>query len=193
MQRILGILVLSAIGIQMYWSFCSVVNDWRKPYSGSLAVAQYLKQVGADHQKIYSYHFHSVAILAYFDHNIFANQTYNQGKSFWIQSTGNLLDYVLPTVARDQPDWIILPHGIRGPILPEARYISACGYSDAIRFPGQRFYKDGVLQPETYFVYHRLPDALKTPEARAKCQAAWMVLYKRRRIDFASMPSATGP
>jgi hypothetical protein len=192
-QRIFAIFVMTAVAIQVYWSFCSVYNDWRKPYSGSLAAAEYIKKMGADKQKIYSYHFHSVAILAYFDHNIFANQVYNGGKSFWIQSTGNLLDYVMPTVARDQPDWIILPHGIRGNIMPEARYISACGYSDAVRFTGQRFYKDGMLQPETYFIYHRLPGALSTPEARAKCDAAWQTLYKRRRIDYSNMPSATGP
>ena len=67
-------LVLGALfGMQTVWTVSAWRHDYEAPYSGAKDAAIYLKQVGADHARIFGFCYPMVAIQAYFDHSIFAN------------------------------------------------------------------------------------------------------------------------
>lgn len=77
--------------VQIRWTIISVNNDIHKPYSGALAAANFLRSRG-HYQNVYGAHFHSVALLPYFDHNIFANQP---SHGYWAWSKKDVSDSTL--------------------------------------------------------------------------------------------------
>lgn len=67
---------------QTTWSWSAVRSDWSLPYSGARDAAQYLKSAGADRDSIDGFDYKIIAILPYFESNIFANVRPRSGAPF---------------------------------------------------------------------------------------------------------------
>jgi hypothetical protein len=138
--------------IQIQWGLTAYRNDYQRTYSAAQAVAEYLKGKAPRTSSIYATGFHSVAILPYFPHNIFANYEQRYAASFWDWSRQNTLRGRLEPMLLDSPDIIV--HGIKTRFNTEAP--SLPGYL-ATKFTGHIFWKDRVFEEDSYIVYEKIP------------------------------------
>jgi hypothetical protein len=143
-------LVLGAMfAIQTAWAVSAWRHDFSTPYSGSKDAAIYLKQVGADHERIFGFCYPMVAIQAYFDHSIFANwptaylhATKDEEAGACVLDGKSSYDYLVTPVQQGDKD-------------PYAVAILARGYVPVHVSPGRVFFKQGVQMTETFIIYRR--------------------------------------
>lgn len=155
-------LMLALCAVNIWDAVVSVTRDYRYPYSGAEDAANYLKSVGADRVPVFGYLFGTVAVQAYFDHNILTNMP----SAYFHQGTplkGITLD--ADEVMKVGPEYILaysnapdLLVKMNGPTFTSLGY-ELVHFSD-----GYYMYKRGVYQRETYFIFRRVrPGALRTP------------------------------
>jgi len=148
----LSLVCLFAVNI---WDSAVVIRrEYLYPYSGGQDAAKYLKSIGADRGSVFGFLFGTVAVQAYFDHNIFANvptSYFHQGLPF----TGNQLD--VDQLRRINPDYLVvysvdpqLMLDTNGPIW------ASLGYQMVHFSDGYYLYKRRVYERETYFIYRRV-------------------------------------
>lgn len=154
------LICLCAVNI---WDAAVVVRrEYLYPYSGGKDAAEYLKSVEADHDRVFGYLFGIVAVQAYFDHNIFANQPtayFHLG----LRQSGTSLD--VEEVQRIRPEYLVAysidPQQLmntNGPVF------AALGYEMVHFSDGYYLYKRSVYQRETYLIFRRVtPAAAQTP------------------------------
>jgi hypothetical protein len=157
----------SVLIVQMKWAFVAYSNDYRSPYSAAWAVASYLKYEARPRATLYASGFSSIAILPYFDENIFTNYQPRYGGSFWDWSRSNRLEGDPHRLVLDAPDTIVL--GIKDRLHNEAPVLP--GYAST-KFKGSIFWKDRIFEEDSYVVYQKI---IWNPEPE----------YKRRRFNSA--------
>jgi hypothetical protein len=143
-------LVLGAMfAIQTVWAVSAWRHDFSAPYSGSKDAAIYLKQVGADHERIFGFCYPMVAIQAYFDRSIFANWP-----TAYLHATKN--EEAGACVLEPQPnyDYLVTPV-LQGDEDPYAAAIRSRGYVPVHVSPGRAFFKQGIWITETFVIYRR--------------------------------------
>ncbi len=157
------------VGAQTIWSASSVRYDLNRSYSGSVALARYIKAHG-DGRTIYLASFTprsfveknvspswggfpALAVQPYFDRNVFAN--YHDGKkaSFWEWKQENGLDPHSPTkIVAAKPDWVVLNVKFRGSPKQPKRFP---GYRVRASFPGALAFKTSTFEREAFLLLER--------------------------------------
>lgn len=147
--------VLVVLGFHVSWAVNAFRYDFSSPYSGSRAVAAYIKANHLEHESIYATSFHAISILPYFSHNIFNNYHDKQGPSYWDLTTHNHSVQAINLVYDAQPDVIIL--GVKFPdqyvflhfhnLFPGYRYIGV--------FPGEIYWKTGRLELDSFVMWRK--------------------------------------
>src|SRR5262249_39581707 len=86
-QRFLRPVLVVAVGVvlavQLVWAAASLTHDYQFSYSGSKAVAEFLRSRGLDGRPIYATSFHSIAVLPYFPDSRFANFNGGAVPCYW--------------------------------------------------------------------------------------------------------------
>ena len=143
-------LVLGALfGMQTVWTVSAWRHDYEAPYAGAKDAAIYLKQVGADHARIFGFCYPMVAIQAYFDHSIFANwptaylhATKDEEAGACVMDGKTSYDYLVTPVQQGDED-------------PYAAALGARGYVPVHVSFGRTFFKQGLWKTETFTIYRR--------------------------------------
>jgi hypothetical protein len=171
-QVLLLVAIVPLLALHVTWSVRSFVYDVRSPYSGSRELAAFLR----DHPRargavVYGTGFASFAVMPYLDHNPFAN--YNDGELpvYWPWSTKSSLLVDPERIVARGPDLVVLTIKFPGATDQLARYP---GYRLLASFPGHIWWKDRILEPDTYVVLERVgrsepppPAALRPPAGSA--------------------------
>jgi hypothetical protein len=144
--------VLLVAGVQIVWSVRSIRFDFGNSYSGSRQLAQYLRQNHLDESSIFAYGFKSISVLPYFQSNIFDNYHSGHSPSFWLWSKRNDLDRDLVTLSVARPQSVVLSvvnDADPGLIALRIKLMEA-GYQLVRRFDGSLYWKDRVLEGDSY-------------------------------------------
>lgn len=131
----------------------AIRHEQQYPYSGAEDAVKYLRAVGADRWPMFGLLHGVVAIQAYFDHNIFANNPqayFHHG----LPLSTTILD--IPELNRVKPEFIVAYSDDPQTMMQYgAREVTAVGY-DLVHFSdGYYLYKEGVFERETYFIFRR--------------------------------------
>jgi hypothetical protein len=149
----LGALLMTAF-VHVWWAVDSSWNDWRYPYSGTRAAAQYLHEHGIDRERIHVFKFSTIAILPYLDHNPFANVAPFMPGEFWVWKKAAYADQSPQGIVKGDPRWLLVGAQLRPG--EEPRFAPAIpGYKSVVIFPGYMFWKDSFVQTDTYYLYRR--------------------------------------
>jgi len=152
----------------------SIVDTWRSyrfdisyPYSGSTAAADFIKEHRLDRARLFGAGFSCLAIEPYFDHNVFANYQTSGRFAFWDWSTRAPWFYqpaylLKPNELRawqqaqiaQKPDFFLTSMKLRHDAI-YAEMLIAAGYKEIARFPGGLFWKDHVMERETFRLFAR--------------------------------------
>jgi hypothetical protein len=143
---------------QIYSSARSISYDVGNPYSGSKAVAKYLQSQDLPNRRVSASGYEAMSIQPYFTHNIFSNYHGGQNPAFWLWSTTNSFPQLMSSVPPDRPDLLVVAlrteeqrdaaaHLVRS--LPQAGYVVGGWFS------GQLYWKNSVLEPESFLVARR--------------------------------------
>ncbi len=144
--------ILTVCVVQMAWTASAVRHDYNLPYSGSKALASYIKQHNLDQANLFATGFATVALLPYFETNIFANYHNRQKPAFWIWSKANDMIEDPRRIEEMQPDYVIMT--IKAPggesfmqLLPSYRQVAV--------FEGLLYWKTFALEPDYYILLER--------------------------------------
>jgi hypothetical protein len=147
------LLCLSFVNI---WDASVVIKrDYLYPYCGAEDAANYLKLVEADRATMFGFGFGISAVQAYFDHRIMANiptsYTHNglPGYGFSLN---------VDELKRVKPEYIVGFSVDPQRMLDfDGPMFSSLGYELVHFSDGYYFYKRGIYERETYFIFRRMP------------------------------------
>lgn len=139
--------------IQIRWTVISVRNDIREPYAGAKATAIYLRsQMGQ--WTIYGARYPSIAVLPYFNHNIFVNQS---SHSYWAWSVNDMSDQRLLTTRFPRYSMVVYSWTFAGErkmdLLPPA--LKAQNFRIVQSFCGHLFLRDSYSELSCYDIYEK--------------------------------------
>jgi hypothetical protein len=138
--------------IQLSWTFVAVGDDFNGPYSGSKALAQYIKERSLDRLVIFGIGFPAVAVLPYFERNIYDNYHAGKNPSYWDWSSKNDMIVDPADIERRQPDYVVVPLKAIG---TEAVLKQFPSYRQDSVFHGMLYWKAGGLEPDVYVLLRR--------------------------------------
>ncbi len=144
--------LLLVAGVQIYWSLRSVRFDLQKSYSGSRQLAEYLRQNHLDRSSIFAYGFKSIAVLPYFHSNLFDNYHFGRAPSFWLWSKQNDMDGDSASLSVARPRSVVLSvvNSADPGLIAIQRKLMEAGYHEVRRFGGSLYWKDRVLEGDSY-------------------------------------------
>jgi hypothetical protein len=148
---LLSALVLVCL-VQLPWTVGSVRSDFSHAYSGSKAAARYIKAHSLDKGVLWGTGFSSVAILPYFENNIFDNYHKGLKPSFWLWSDSNDMVQNSKDVEGVRPDHVILSIKV-----PNAEQFMVLYPSYRVRekFPGLIYWKEVDVETEEFLLLQR--------------------------------------
>jgi hypothetical protein len=155
-EQIVLVLLTVVLGVQVYWAAEAARRDLFDNYSGSYQVARYIKENKLEDQKIYASGWKSIAIAPYFDKKIFYNQNQNSSFRIWVWSTQNQSPVgfnlqIIDAVKRERPDVVI----IASDHLDKNSVTGFEGYRLAAFFEGNIFWKGGIFEPDSYWLFRK--------------------------------------
>ena len=141
-------LIITCI-IQCYYSYKAINYDYYNNYSGAKETANYINKYDYNKLKIYGIGFNTVAVNAYFEHNIFSNWNKNLAFFYW-NTKSKYYKY--------QIDEISLINNNIDIIIASDFYIK---YNNDIlkynyniyKFKGNSFTEDFVYEDNSYTIY----------------------------------------
>jgi hypothetical protein len=91
-KTVLNLCLLPVLLIQTYWAAGAFVYDYNDNYTGAKAAAEDIRVIKTEHPdyKIFCTNAWDIALLPYFDRNIYVN--YNRGKDFSFYQWSNTVD-----------------------------------------------------------------------------------------------------
>lgn len=148
--------VALVLAVQVYWCAHSVGYDLRRNYSGGLDAARHIRAEGLDRARLYVSGWKAIAILPYFERNIFANHNRGSGVRFWSWSTANVTmmgarPAVISRIERERPDAVIFASDHIDPL----HVIEIDGYRLAATFDGNLCWKTGLYEPDSFKLFLR--------------------------------------
>jgi hypothetical protein len=148
---VLAALVLVCV-VQIPWTVGSLRSDFSHAYSGSKAAARYIKAHSLDKGVLWATGFSSVAILPYFEENIFDNYHKGLKPSFWLWSDSNDMVQDSKAVEGVRPDHVVLSIKV-----PNAEQFMVLYPSYRVRekFPGSLFWKEVEVETEEFLLLQR--------------------------------------
>lgn len=138
---------------QLNWTIRTAVLDYQYPYSGSRALAAYLKDQRIESKTIFGYHWASFALNPYFERNPFDNYNPPGKPSYWLWSERNHMVQDFELIEGLQPDYLVFPIKVPGAEEDAAKALKS--YRQAAVFWGEMHWKGGNLQPEVYVLFAR--------------------------------------
>ena len=146
---------------QIGWFVGAARSDLDKPYSGSEALAAFIKERSLDDSVIHGVGFPSIAVNGYFGRNILDN--YHGGTpqpAYWKWSVKNGMADKPEDIQAAMPDFVILP--VKGPGGEKAVELFP-GYFQLAVFEGQLYWKTWALEPDVYILLQRIDTAPRLP------------------------------
>ena len=151
--RGMTLLLVCLCALNIWDASVAIYHEYRFPYSGSEDAAQYLKSLGADRGPMFGLLFGTVAVQAYFDHNIFTNLP-NSYFHHGLPLIGTELD--VEALRRITPEYVVAysqePEMMLESGVPQ---LTAEGYQIVHFSDGYYLYKRGVFEREVYFILRR--------------------------------------
>ncbi len=144
--------LIAAIGFQCYWTAAAIRYDWGHAYSGSLATAQYFRQVGLPPGGLYAIGYPSVAIQPYFPANIYSD--YHDG-AYWDWSKRNTADDPAALFASDRRELVLVGYKASSEKQHWADLLALLGYGLTRHFDGNTFWQSGVFEAESFDLYRQ--------------------------------------
>jgi hypothetical protein len=144
-------LVAAVFMMQVVWTVNAYCYDWVNRYSASRAAAGFITSHLAAGQTINAAGFSSIAILPYFNRNIFANYNGGGPRACWLWSTRNNLFRRPEPVQNRGADWLVI--GIKDRVRQKVPKVP--GYRELRYFKGGIFWKDQVFEPDSYLIMVR--------------------------------------
>ena len=155
--KILLVLVSAVLAVQVYWSIFAVRYNFYHNYSASYVIAQYIKANNLENKKIFVSGWRSIAILPYFEENIFYNHNDGAKSRFWLWSANENRtslgadESVIETIENEQPDVVIFASDhIESGLVVEIE-----GYYFVGAFEGYMYWKTGIYEPDFYWVFRK--------------------------------------
>jgi hypothetical protein len=147
--------------VQMVWSWQTVRFDFQESYCGAADAAAFLRAQHADSEYIYGMGFKTIAILPYFDHNVFGNFVVPDGTSFWRWDRQHTVAAEDPrAVLERKAEWIVYTPVMYSDF--EAYYpavdrkLQALGYKLVHISKGEMMFGMHPIEPNTYYIYQRI-------------------------------------
>jgi hypothetical protein len=155
-QRQLAVAALAIVAaIQCYWTVCTVVYDWRNPYSGSQAAASGIRELDLNGKRIYAIGFACTAIQPHFPHNIFANVNDGRPEAYWDWSQRNHVNLDSLHLAETRPDYVIVGYKNEFERGVWRDAVLKSGYRNIRHFEGHSFWQMRIFEPDSYDLYQR--------------------------------------
>jgi hypothetical protein len=171
-HTILALIV--AIGFQCYWTAAAIRYDWNHSYSGSLAAAQYLRQVGLPQGGLYAIGYPTVAVQPYFSANIYSD--YHDG-AYWDWSKRNTANDPAALFASDRRELVLVGYKNLAEKQHWADLLALLGYGGTQHFEGSTFWQTRVFEFESYDLYRKTsePGAASSVNMADPAQAAQLL------------------
>ncbi len=144
--------LIAAIAFQCYWTGAAVLYDWRHPYSGSAAAAEYLRESGIASKGIYAVGFPSVAVQPYFRSNIYSD--YRHG--YWDWSSRNTAGDPGALLASPRREFVLVGYKNALEKRHWADLLALLGYRETREFNGGTFWETRVFEFESYDLYEEV-------------------------------------
>ena len=150
-------MITIVFAVQIYWAARAAHFDVFYNYSGSFAVAEYIQNNQLEEQKIFISGWKAIAILPYFDDNIFYNHNHGTKPRFWFWSTelnqtvAGASPQVIDLIVSQQPDIAIFASDH----LESTDNILIPGYEMEKIFHGSLCWKTGINELDTYWLFRR--------------------------------------
>jgi hypothetical protein len=158
-KRVVVACMSVVLSVHIYWSIYVFRYDLHHDYSGSYAVARYIKANRLEDAKVYATGYKSAAIQPYFDDNIFDNYNGGAKPRFWLWSKQNGVtekDATEHGAVKDirlikelRPDVVIFASAGFQPQKP----VTIDGYRFVGSFNGQLWWKTKPYENESYLVF----------------------------------------
>jgi hypothetical protein len=142
-NRPMKVLIGAILALQAVFGLASIRFDIDHTYSGSKALAEYLRQTGEDRDRLYTVGFKSFAVQPYFSRNLFSWQEDGRIPAFdaWtVRLSHRELD--LDDLLRRRPDRVII-----GSVQAD---LKSHGYCEERRFDGEIWWKNGSAEADSY-------------------------------------------
>lgn len=156
LRKIIKISIVIVLSVQVYWTAHAALKDYKYNYSGAYELSQYIKKNQLENKKLFVSGWKSLAIMPYFEKNIFYN--YNNGANYryWLWSIHNRNTMgagadVIKRIVTEQPDLVVFASD-HIDIYSE---IKVPGYDLVEVFEGNLYWKTGLFEPDTFFVYQK--------------------------------------
>ena len=131
-------------------------REYAYPYCGAADAAQYLKSVGADRGPMFGLLFGVVAVQAYFDHNIFAN---NPTAYFHHGLPLGPIHLNVGELYRVKPEFVVVYSNEPKAMLDTGvGQLTSRGYELVHFSDGYYLYKRAVFEREVYFIFRKAPE-----------------------------------
>jgi hypothetical protein len=146
-QWVPNMTVLVVLLIHLSWGITSWLADFRSVYSPARLAAAELHRRLQPGDTVGAVGFSTVALLPYFDHNIYVNLAAGASGRYhrWSQSA-HLDDPIPPTL---QPTYVV--YGIKRP--SDLVGLQDPRYEEIVRFEGAILWKDAAFEPDGYVIY----------------------------------------
>jgi hypothetical protein len=156
LRRTVTALITIVLATQIYWTAYAVSRDFYHNYSGSRQLAEYIKENDLENKQIFVSGWKSIAVLPYFDENIFYNLNNGSKLRFWLWSMNNPAPVgyhseVVDSIQREQPDVVIFASDHMEPNTT----IKLEGYRFVKAFEGNLYWKTGIYEPDSYWIFQK--------------------------------------
>ena len=159
MPKYVAVIWVLVLVPHLFWAATSIIYDIRSPYSGSRALAAFLKEEGWDKQVVYGAGYEAMSIQPYFAENLFRNYHGGAPPSFWLWRTSNTFPQVMSSIPAERPDTIVVSLRTAAQRIAAnelVRCLPHSGYAIAGRFDGRLFWKTEAMESEDFLVLHKL-------------------------------------
>jgi len=147
---VLSTMLVLCFLLQVKWTAVAVRRDIHEPYSGAKAAADFIRPLVGT-RPIFGAHYHSIALLPYFNHNFFANQP---SHSYWAWSYNDTSDVNVQTRRYSGPAIVVLGWVSFDRELLPANLV-AQQFRLTHRYCGHLFMRDGFSEVSCYDIYER--------------------------------------
>jgi hypothetical protein len=150
--------LIALLALQIFYSAAALYHEYRLPYSGAKQAVPYLGEIIHSGQKIFAVDYGMTSVLAYFDHNIFQNQSeLNSGASFFHHSS----TYVAAdkesflTFRQRRPEYLLFIYWTPAQASEMQALAAKNGYVLDHVFPCRVIEKSSFDVYQTYLLYRR--------------------------------------
>ncbi len=147
------------MAVQIVWGIRAFVYDMKNPYSGTQAVADFIKINELENAKIFMVGHTCSGVLPYFKKNIFANYNGGNKPAFWYYSTTNntpdtLDPRAMAEISNGRPDLVVADLASFNSQEQLRSFAERSGYAVLGPFPGNEYFESraGTVPAYSYVV-----------------------------------------